>query len=86
MTAWLTTAIVVIALTIMTLGVVGLGRLPSVRLRLHAATKVGAVGVVLLSVAAVVAGLGARVLLIALFVLVTTPVSAHVIAASAQDD
>ena len=74
------------ALVVMTLGVAGLARMPSLQLRLHAAAKVGAVGVVLLSVAAALAGVGLRALLVAAFVLVTAPVSSHVLAAGGEDE
>ena len=75
-------ALVALALVVMTLGVAGLARLGTLRLRLHAAAKIGAVGVVLLSVAAAVSGAGLRSLLIGAFVLATSPISSHVLAAA----
>jgi multicomponent Na+:H+ antiporter subunit G len=78
--------LVVAALVVMTLGVVGLARLGTVRLRLHAASKIGAVGVVLLALASALGDAGPRALIAALFVLVTAPVSSHVLASAAPDD
>ena len=78
--------IVYVALAVMTLGVIGLVRLPTLHLRLHAAAKVGAVGVVLLSIATTLSGAGLRALLVAAFVLVTAPVASHVLAAAGSDE
>jgi multicomponent Na+:H+ antiporter subunit G len=86
MTGVLLSALTLCALAIMTLGIVGLARFPTVPLRVHAAAKVGAVGVVLLAVAATIAGAGVRALLAGLFVLITAPVSSHLIAATAPRD
>jgi multicomponent Na+:H+ antiporter subunit G len=85
MSTWITSALTLVALVVMTLGVAGLARMPTLRLRLHAAAKVGAVGIVLLSVAAAVAGAGLRALLVAAFVLITAPVSSHVLAAAGAE-
>jgi monovalent cation/proton antiporter MnhG/PhaG subunit len=84
--SWVVGAIVYAALTVMTLGLVGLARMPSHELRLHAAAKIGAVGLVLLSVAAVLGGAGWRALLVGAFVLVTAPVFSHVLAAAGRDE
>lgn len=85
MTEVLTSVLTVAALAVMTLGVVGLARFESLLLRLHAAAKIGAVGVVLLAIAAAVAGVGVRALLIAGFVIVTAPVASHVLAAASAE-
>lgn len=85
MTAWIASALTAGALVLMTLGVAGLAGMPSLRLRLHAAAKVSAMGIALLSVAAAVQGAGVRALLVAAFVAVTAPVSAHVLAAAEPD-
>lgn len=85
MTGAVATALTFLALVVATLGIAGLARMPTVRLQLHAAAKIGAVAVVLLAVAAVVSGAGLRALLVAAFVLVTAPVSSHVLAAAEPD-
>jgi multicomponent Na+:H+ antiporter subunit G len=82
----LASILVVAALVVMTLGVAGLARLGTVRLRLHAAGKIGAVGVVLLALASAMSDAGPRALLVAVFVLVTAPVSSHVLASAAPGD
>ena len=83
---WLADALVVLGVTIMTIGVYGVIRMPDLYTRLHAASKSVFVGVVSLCLASVVtddASVVARVFLIAILLLVTTPVSAHVIARGA---
>lgn len=86
MTEALASLLVVVALVVMTLGVAGLVRLPVLRLQLHAAAKIGAVGIVLLSLAATLAGSGVRALLAGAFVLLTAPVSSHVLAAADDEE
>ena len=83
---WLADALVVLGVTIMTIGVYGVIRMPDIYTRQHAASKSVFVGVVSLCLASVVTGdaaIVARVFLIAILLLVTTPVSAHVIARGA---
>jgi multicomponent Na+:H+ antiporter subunit G len=83
---WLADALIVLGVTIMTIGVYGVIRMPDIYTRQHAASKSVFVGVVSLCLASVVTGdasIVARVFLIAILLLVTTPVSAHVIARGA---
>ncbi len=83
---WLADALVVLGVTIMTIGVYGVIRMPDLYTQLHAASKSVFVGVVSLCLASIVTGdtaIVARVFLIAVLLLLTTPVSAHVIARGA---
>ncbi|MBW3632905.1 MAG: monovalent cation/H(+) antiporter subunit G [Chloroflexi bacterium] len=83
---WLADALVVLGVTIMTIGVYGVIRMPDLYTQLHAASKSVFVGVVSLCFASIVTGdvaIVARVFLIAVLLLLTTPVSAHVIARGA---
>ncbi len=83
---FLADALVVLGVIVMTLGVYGIIRLPDTYARLHAASKVVSLGVVSLLLASTVTGDPAvifRVALIAAFLVVTTPVSAHVVARAA---
>jgi len=79
--------LVVLGLLVTTLGVAGMFRLPDVYSQLHAAGKAVFLGVVSLLVASLAAGDGsaaARAVIIALFLLLTTPVGAHAIARAAH--
>lgn len=81
--AWVADALVVLGLVVMTLGVLGLFRMPGVLLQLHAASKAVFLGVIAFCVASTATGAGqviARAALIAAFLLLTTPVAAHAIA------
>jgi multicomponent Na+:H+ antiporter subunit G len=83
---WLADALVVLGIAIMTIGVYGVIRMPDLYTQLHAASKSVFVGVVSLCLASIVTGdtaIVARVFLIAILLLLTTPVSAHVIARGA---
>jgi multicomponent Na+:H+ antiporter subunit G len=83
---FLADALVVLGVVVMTLGVYGIIRLPDTYARLHAASKVVSLGVVSLLLASTVTGDPAvvfRVALIGAFLVVTTPVSAHVVARAA---
>lgn len=85
--AWVADAIVLLGLLTMTIGVIGVFRMPDVYLQLHAASKAVFLGVVAFAVASVAtwdAAVIARAALIAVFLIVTTPVSAHVIALAAH--
>lgn len=68
------------------LAAIGLVRFPDLYTRLHAAAKAGVVGtgIILLSLALVALDLGVflRVGLVILFLLLTTPISAHLLARS----
>ena len=83
---WLVDGLVVLGLVVMTLGVLGTYRMPDAYTKLHAQSKAVALGVVFLLVAAMVRGelpTTLRGLLVAAFLLVTAPVSAHVVARAA---
>lgn len=84
--AYLADALVVLGLAVMTVGVYGLIRLPDTYARLHAASKIVSFGVISLLLASTATGDPAvvfRVALISAFLLITTPVSAHVVARAA---
>ena len=83
---WLADALVLLGVGIMTIGVYGVVRMPDLYTRLHAASKSVFLGVVSLCLASVVTGdaaIVARVALIAVLLLLTTPVAAHAIARGA---
>ena len=79
-------ALVVLGLAVITLGVVGLFRMPDVYLQLHAAGKAVFLGVIAFLGASLAAGdaaVTARAVLIGAFLILTTPVAAHVTALAA---
>lgn len=83
---YLADALVVFGVLIMTIGVYGVIRMPDTYTRLHAASKVVVLGLISLLAASTVTGdpaFLARVALIGAFLLLTTPVSAHVIGKAA---
>lgn len=83
---WLADALVVLGVAIMTIGIYGVIRMPDLYTRLHAASKSVVLGVVSLCAASIVTGdpaIVARVVLIAVLLLVTTPVASHAIARGA---
>ncbi len=80
--------LVVLGVFVMTVGVYGVIRLPDTYTRLHAASKAVFLGVVSLLVASVVTGdkeIILRAVLLGVFLILTTPVSAHVIARAAYE-
>jgi len=84
--AWVADALVLLGVVVMTVGVYGVFRMPDVYTELHAASKAVFLGVVVLLVASTVTGDGAiiaRAALIGVFLILTTPVAAHVIALAA---
>ncbi len=86
MTAWLADALILFGLLIMSVGVYGVVRLPDVYTQLHASSKAAFVGVVALLLAAALSGDGAiiaRVVLISVLLVLTTPVAAHTVAQAA---
>ena len=86
MSAWAADALVLLGVVVMTVGVYGVFRMPDVYTELHAASKAVFLGVVVLLVASTVTGDGAiiaRAALIGVFLVLTTPVAAHVIALAA---
>jgi multicomponent Na+:H+ antiporter subunit G len=71
---------------VMTLGIVGILRMPDVYTKLHGASKSVFLGVVMLCIASSViatAEMDMRLTLIALLVIITTPLSSHVIGRAA---
>jgi multicomponent Na+:H+ antiporter subunit G len=77
---------VIVSLSVMTLGIVGILRMPDIYTKLHGASKSVFLGIVLLSMSATVVATEAmiyRIILIALLVVMTTPISSHVIGAAA---
>ncbi len=78
--------LVVLGLWVITVGVYGVLRMPDTYTKLHAASKAVFLGVISLCVSSAVTGDPAiiyRAMLIAAFLLVTTPISALVIARAA---
>jgi multicomponent Na+:H+ antiporter subunit G len=83
---YLADALVLLGVLVMTLGVYGVIRMPDTYTRLHAASKAAFLGVVSLCASSVVTGDPAiiyRAMLIGAFLLVTTPISAFVVARAA---
>ena len=83
---FLADVLVLLGVLVMTLGVYGMVRLPDAYTRLHAAGKAVFLGVMPLLLSSALTGdpgVILRVILIAFFLLVTTPVSAHVIGRAA---
>lgn len=83
---FLADGLVVLGVLVMTIGVYGVVRLPDAYTRLHAAGKAVFLGIMPLLLASALTGnpeVIPRVFLIAFFLLVTTPVSAHVIGRAA---
>jgi multicomponent Na+:H+ antiporter subunit G len=74
--------LVVTGLLFMTLGIVGMIRMPDIYTKMHAASKSVFLGVISLSVAAMLisdATMIMRLVLLSVLVLITTPVSSHAI-------
>jgi multicomponent Na+:H+ antiporter subunit G len=83
---YLADGLVILGVWVMTVGVYGVIRMPDTYTRLHAASKAVFLGVISLCVSSAVTGDPAiiyRAMLIAAFLLVTTPISALVIARTA---
>ena len=83
---WLADALVALGVGIMTVGVYGVIRMPDLYTRLHAASVAGFVGIVPFLVAAATTGAPAivfRVILIGVFLLLTSTVATHAIAHAA---
>jgi multicomponent Na+:H+ antiporter subunit G len=76
----------IVSLLIMTLGIVGIWRMPDIYTKLHGASKAVFLGVVMLSLSATVVAdetVIYRVMLLIVLVVVTTPISSHVIGRAA---
>lgn len=85
-TALAADVLVALGLLVTTLGVVGLFRMPDVYTQLHAAGKAVFLGIIVFLVASLAtrdAAIVSRAVLIATFLILTTPVGAHVIARAA---
>ncbi len=83
---YLADALVILGLWVMTVGVYGVIRMPDTYTQLHAASKAVFLGVISFCASSAVTGDSAiiyRAILIAAFLLVTTPISAFVIARAA---
>lgn len=83
---YLADALVVLGVLVMTVGVYGAIRMPDVYTKLHSMSKAVFLGVVSLCASSFVTGdpeIISRAILIAAFLLVTTPISAMVIARAA---
>lgn len=79
-------AMVLISCVIMTLGVLGIVRMPDIYTKLHGASKSLFLGVVLICIAASVQAtdtMNMRLILIGILVVITTPLSSHVIGRTA---
>jgi multicomponent Na+:H+ antiporter subunit G len=78
--------LVLLGLVVTTLGVIGIFRMPDTYTQLHATSKAVFLGIIALLVASLATrdgSIAARALLIAGFLVLTTPVGAHVIARAA---
>jgi multicomponent Na+:H+ antiporter subunit G len=78
-----------LGVVVMTIGVVGIIRMPTIYTKLHAASKSVFLGVVSLLIAVSASGdpaIIARAILIAMLLMVTTPVAAHEIARAATQE
>jgi multicomponent Na+:H+ antiporter subunit G len=85
-TAWVVDGLVLLGLAVMTLGVYGVVRFPDVYTQLHASSKAAFLGVAALLLATALGGDGqsiARVVLIVVMLVLTTPVAAHAIGQAA---
>jgi multicomponent Na+:H+ antiporter subunit G len=83
---YLADALVVMGVVIMTLGVIGVIRMPDVYTKMHAASKAVFLGTIGFAMASIVTNdwkIIARVILIAGILMITTPVASHVIARAA---
>lgn len=83
---YLADALVILGVLVMTIGVYGAIRMPDTYTKLHAMSKAVFLGVVSLCVSSLVTGdpeIIFRAILIGVFLLVTTPISAFVIGRSA---
>jgi multicomponent Na+:H+ antiporter subunit G len=79
-------ALVILGVAVMTLGVYGLIRMPDIYTKLHASSKAVFLGAITLMVASVATGerdIIMRVILIGAALLITTPIASHVIAHAA---
>lgn len=83
---WIADAFVVLGVLVMTVGVYGMIRMPDPYTSVHAASKAVFLGVISLLVASLFTGelpIILRVILIGVFLVITTPVASHVIGKAA---
>jgi multicomponent Na+:H+ antiporter subunit G len=83
---WVADALVILGILVMTIGVYGVVRMPDTYTRLHVASKMVFLGAMPLLLASALTGgqeVTLRVILVAFFILLTTPVSAHVVGRAA---
>jgi multicomponent Na+:H+ antiporter subunit G len=87
MTAWITTALIVVGAFFSLVAALGILRMPDLLMRMHAGTKAGTLGAGLLLLAAAVAlgemGAVVRAGAAIVFLLLTAPVAAHLIGRAA---
>lgn len=86
---WIADALVVTGVAVMTIGVYGLIKMPDIYTKLHAASKSVFLGAIALAAASIATGerdIIFRVALISVFLLLTTPVAAHVMAKAAYEE
>lgn len=79
-------ALVILGVTVMTLGVVGIIRMPDIYTKIHAASKSVFLGTIVLAIAGMVVSdlaVTARLVLISLGLILTTPIASHVIGRAA---
>jgi multicomponent Na+:H+ antiporter subunit G len=87
MNAWIADGLVLLGVAVMTIGVFGMFRMPDIYMKIHAVSKAVAVGVFSILAASLITGdanIIYRIVLIGALLLVTTPVSAHIIARAAR--
>jgi multicomponent Na+:H+ antiporter subunit G len=86
MRAYVYDTMLIVSLLVMTLGIIGIWRMPDIYTKLHGASKSVFLGVVLLALSATVVAeetMVYRVILLILLVLITTPIASHVVARAA---
>lgn len=74
--------LIIVGLLFMTLGIVGMIRMPDIYTKMHAASKSVFLGVISVAASAMLVGdlvMNMRLVLLSVMVLITTPVAAHVI-------
>lgn len=82
MRAYMFDALVILGVVVMTLGIIGIIRMPDLYTKLHGASKAVFLGVIVLAISGMVIADGsivARLVLISVSLLITTPVASHVL-------
>lgn len=86
MEAFLYDVMLLVSCAVMTLGIIGILRMPDIYTKLHAASKSVFLGVTLLCASAALVSTDAmkyRIVIIALLVIMTTPIASHVVGRAA---